>query len=117
MSKQIRVGSTVIARLHDSREVEAKIMKIVDYRAEGPYCIWSVRADRSDQFERVKSRLRRLGSLSRRPRTLKSSDSLSPQHFKGFFGVLDGTVFFAFDGTQEPLFERGASFENPAVHK
>jgi hypothetical protein len=30
MPKQIRVGSTVIARLHDGREVEAKITKIVD---------------------------------------------------------------------------------------
>ena len=30
MPKQIRVGSTVIARLHDDREVEAKIRKIVD---------------------------------------------------------------------------------------
>jgi hypothetical protein len=30
MPKQIRVGSTVVARLHDGREVEAKITKIVD---------------------------------------------------------------------------------------
>jgi hypothetical protein len=37
MSKQIRVGSTVIARLHDSREVETKITKIVDYWAKGPH--------------------------------------------------------------------------------
>lgn len=28
--KQIQVGSTVIARLHDGREVEAKVTKIVD---------------------------------------------------------------------------------------
>jgi hypothetical protein len=28
--KQIQVGSTVLARLHDGREVEAKITKIVD---------------------------------------------------------------------------------------
>ena len=30
MPKQIRVGSTVTARLHDGREVEAKARKIVD---------------------------------------------------------------------------------------
>ena len=30
MPKQIQVGSTVVARLHDGREVEAKITKIVD---------------------------------------------------------------------------------------
>ncbi len=30
MSKQIQVGSTAIVRLHDGREVEAKITKIVD---------------------------------------------------------------------------------------
>ena len=30
MRKQIQVGSTVLARLHDGREVEAKITKIVD---------------------------------------------------------------------------------------
>jgi hypothetical protein len=28
--KQIQVGSTVLARLHDGREVEAKVTKIVD---------------------------------------------------------------------------------------
>jgi hypothetical protein len=28
--KQIQVGSTVLVRLHDDREVEAKITKIVD---------------------------------------------------------------------------------------
>jgi hypothetical protein len=28
--KQIQVGSTVLVRLHDGREVEAKITKIVD---------------------------------------------------------------------------------------
>jgi hypothetical protein len=37
-------------------------------------------------------------------------DSLSPQHFKGSFGVLDGTVFFAFNWTQEALFESGSRF-------
>ena len=30
MPKQIQVGSTVLARLHDGREVEAKVTKIVD---------------------------------------------------------------------------------------
>ena len=30
MPKQILVGSTVLARLHDGREVEAKVTKIVD---------------------------------------------------------------------------------------
>jgi len=30
VSKQIQVGSTAIVRLHDGREVEAKITKIVD---------------------------------------------------------------------------------------
>jgi hypothetical protein len=30
MSKQISVGSTVLARLHDGREVEARVTKIVD---------------------------------------------------------------------------------------
>ena len=30
MPKQIQVGSTVLVRLHDDREVEAKITKIVD---------------------------------------------------------------------------------------
>ena len=30
MRKQIQVGSTILARLHDGREVEAKITKIVD---------------------------------------------------------------------------------------
>jgi hypothetical protein len=28
--KQIQVGSTVLVRLHDDREVEAKVTKIVD---------------------------------------------------------------------------------------
>jgi hypothetical protein len=30
MRKQFQVGSTVVARLYDGREVEAKITKIVD---------------------------------------------------------------------------------------
>ena len=30
MPKHIRVGSTVLVRLHDGREVEAKITKIAD---------------------------------------------------------------------------------------
>jgi hypothetical protein len=30
MPKQIQIGSTVLARLHDGREVEAKVTKIVD---------------------------------------------------------------------------------------
>ena len=30
MRKQIQVGSTVLVRLHDDREVEAKVTKIVD---------------------------------------------------------------------------------------
>jgi hypothetical protein len=30
MPKQIQVGSTVLVRLHDDREVEAKVTKIVD---------------------------------------------------------------------------------------
>ena len=30
MRKQIQIGSTVVARLYDGREVEAKITKIVD---------------------------------------------------------------------------------------
>ena len=30
MRKQIQVGSTVVVRLYDGREVEAKIMAIVD---------------------------------------------------------------------------------------
>jgi hypothetical protein len=30
MRKQIKVGSTVVARLYDGREVEAKMTKIVD---------------------------------------------------------------------------------------
>jgi hypothetical protein len=37
-------------------------------------------------------------------------NSLSPQHFKGFLGVLDRPVFFAFDWTQEPLLESGSCF-------
>jgi hypothetical protein len=30
MRKQIQVGSTVVARLYDGREVEAKVTRIVD---------------------------------------------------------------------------------------
>ena len=30
MRKQIQVGSTVLVRLHDGREVEAKVTRIVD---------------------------------------------------------------------------------------
>ena len=30
MRKQVQVGSTVVARLYDGREVEARITKIVD---------------------------------------------------------------------------------------
>src|ERR1700733_1503396 len=119
LRKNIQVGSTVVVRLYDGREVEAKITKIIDsvagrkvHIAFGVFAL----VVRETQIirTRVKSRLRRLGSLSGRHRF---SYSLAPQHFERFFRVVDRPVFFAFNGAQEPLFERGASFENPAVHE
>jgi hypothetical protein len=38
-TKQIDVGSTVLVRLHDGREVEAKITRIVDSVAGRKVCI------------------------------------------------------------------------------
>jgi hypothetical protein len=39
MRKQIKVGSTVVARLYDGREVEAKVTAIMDSVAGRKVCI------------------------------------------------------------------------------